>query len=76
VDHRSGADLNEVIGLICREVAEKHEVQVEAVALVKAGSVPKTSSGKVRRGVLLRAGRSTPRERWGRGHFGSRRRMR
>ena len=38
-----------VIGNICQAVAEKHDVQVAAVLLLRAGSIPKTSSGKIRR---------------------------
>lgn len=42
-------DAAEVIGAIREAVAEEHELQVYAVVLSKAGSVPKTSSGKVQR---------------------------
>jgi amino acid adenylation domain-containing protein/non-ribosomal peptide synthase protein (TIGR01720 family) len=51
LDHRRRADANEVIEAIRRAVAESHEVDVSALALVKVGGVPKTSSGKVRRGA-------------------------
>ena len=40
---------NEVIGAIHRAVAQQHELQVYAVLLLKIGSLPKTSSGKVQR---------------------------
>lgn len=40
----------EVIAAIRRAVAETHELQPAAIVLVPAGGVPKTSSGKVRRG--------------------------
>ncbi|HKP10635.1 MAG TPA: condensation domain-containing protein, partial [Blastocatellia bacterium] len=40
---------HEVIAAIRQSVAENHELQPAAVVLVAAGSVPKTSSGKVRR---------------------------
>jgi len=42
-------DIEMVIGNICQTVAEKHDVQVSAVLLLRAGSIPKTSSGKIRR---------------------------
>jgi acyl-CoA synthetase (AMP-forming)/AMP-acid ligase II len=42
-------DLNLVIGEIRKAVAEDHELQVHAVVLVKAGSILKTSSGKIQR---------------------------
>lgn len=45
-----GASLGEeVVNAICRAVVEEHEVQPYAISIVKAGSVPKTSSGKVQR---------------------------
>ncbi|HYU34724.1 MAG TPA: amino acid adenylation domain-containing protein, partial [Thermoanaerobaculia bacterium] len=41
--------LEAVAETICRAVAAEHEVAVHAVTLVRAGGVPKTSSGKIRR---------------------------
>jgi acyl carrier protein len=43
------ADLGEVVADIRREVAEHHELQVHAVVLIRTGSIPKTSSGKIQR---------------------------
>ncbi|MFN6560832.1 MAG: amino acid adenylation domain-containing protein [Nostoc sp. ChiSLP01] len=40
---------NEVIGAICKAVAEEHDLQTYAILLLKTNSLPKTSSGKVRR---------------------------
>ncbi|MBD2097356.1 fatty acyl-AMP ligase [Trichocoleus sp. FACHB-591] len=40
---------NEVVGQIRQTVVRKHELQVHTVMLVKPGSIPKTSSGKIRR---------------------------
>jgi amino acid adenylation domain-containing protein len=42
-------DHEEALNTIRRSVAEEHEAQPYAIVLVKAGSVPKTSSGKVQR---------------------------
>ena len=42
-------DLDTVASGISRAVAEHHEIQVHAVALIKPGTLPKTSSGKVQR---------------------------
>ncbi len=42
-------DEDEVIAAVRRAVAEHHEVEVHAVALVRTGSIPKTSSGKIQR---------------------------
>lgn len=44
-------DVDEVVGVIRQVVAEQHELQVHAVVLVKIGSIPKTSSGKLQRNV-------------------------
>jgi amino acid adenylation domain-containing protein len=45
-----GASLGEeVVNAIRQAVAEEHEVQPYAISIVKAGNVPKTSSGKVQR---------------------------
>lgn len=45
----SGLDIDAVIAEIRRAVTEHHEVQVHAVVLIKQGTLPKTSSGKVQR---------------------------
>lgn len=42
-------NVNEVIGKIRSSVAEEHDLQVYAVLLLKTGSIPKTSSGKIQR---------------------------
>lgn len=42
-------DTEMVIGNICQAVAEKHDVHVSAVLLLRVGSIPKTTSGKIRR---------------------------
>ncbi|HZF08613.1 MAG TPA: amino acid adenylation domain-containing protein [Thermoanaerobaculia bacterium] len=49
VDVRAGAPLTEVAAAIRQALAEEHEVQPAALVLVKPGSVPKTTSGKVQR---------------------------
>jgi 8-amino-7-oxononanoate synthase/acyl carrier protein len=47
--HRQKEPLDPVIEAIRRSVSAEHELPVEAVVLVKAGSIPKTSSGKIQR---------------------------
>lgn len=47
--HSRRLDVDEVVGAIRQTVAEHHDVQVYAVVLVKTGSMPKTSSGKLQR---------------------------
>jgi amino acid adenylation domain-containing protein/thioester reductase-like protein len=43
------ADVNEVTAAVRQAIAERHGIQAYAIALLKPLSVPKTSSGKVRR---------------------------
>ncbi|HEX7239391.1 MAG TPA: non-ribosomal peptide synthase/polyketide synthase, partial [Longimicrobiaceae bacterium] len=45
----AGVDVEEVAGAIRRAVASEHGLQVHAVAVVRPGGVPKTTSGKVQR---------------------------
>ena len=49
VARRSDADPESVIETIREEIAEKHNLQVYAVVLVKPQTIPKTSSGKIQR---------------------------
>jgi acyl-CoA synthetase (AMP-forming)/AMP-acid ligase II len=42
-------DTSEIVQAIRRAVAESHELRVYAVSLLKPGSIPKTSSGKIQR---------------------------
>jgi natural product biosynthesis luciferase-like monooxygenase protein len=48
IDHRQ-TDYDAIIDRIRRIVAEEHEFQPFAVVLLRPGSLPKTSSGKIRR---------------------------
>jgi amino acid adenylation domain-containing protein len=49
VERRAGADVETVAAAVRAAVAAEHEAQVHAVVLLKAGSLPRTSSGKTRR---------------------------
>ena len=49
VDIRRAIDLNDAVERIRQAISEEHELQVYAIALVKPGTVPKTSSGKTQR---------------------------
>jgi amino acid adenylation domain-containing protein len=46
-----GADIDRVARVVRQAIADNHELQVHAVGLVKAGTIPKTSSGKIQRGL-------------------------
>jgi amino acid adenylation domain-containing protein len=47
-EHRR-ADIGEIAAAVRRAVAEEHEVQLWALALIRPGSLPKTTSGKIQR---------------------------
>ncbi|MES1211707.1 MAG: phosphopantetheine-binding protein, partial [Acidobacteriota bacterium] len=49
VERRRRDNFEEVIEAVRRAVAEEHEVQAHEVVLVRVGTVPKTSSGKIQR---------------------------
>ena len=42
-------NLPEIIGAICQAVIQEHTIEVRAIALLKTGTIPKTSSGKIQR---------------------------
>jgi acyl-CoA synthetase (AMP-forming)/AMP-acid ligase II/7-keto-8-aminopelargonate synthetase-like enzyme len=46
--HRNGS-LKEVFDRVRRQVSMKHDLAVDAIVAIKAGGVPKTSSGKIQR---------------------------
>ena len=49
VERRRNAEWDDVIHSIRRDVAAEHELPPDAVVLVRAGSISKTSSGKIQR---------------------------
>jgi acyl-CoA synthetase (AMP-forming)/AMP-acid ligase II/acyl carrier protein len=51
VDRSAMSRLNadEVLGAIRQAISEHHDLQVHAILLLKPGSIPKTSSGKIQR---------------------------
>jgi acyl-CoA synthetase (AMP-forming)/AMP-acid ligase II len=49
IERRRKGDMSEVFDAIRRAVSREHELSVEAIVLVQAGSIPKTSSGKIQR---------------------------
>jgi acyl-CoA synthetase (AMP-forming)/AMP-acid ligase II/acyl carrier protein len=46
---RRNLDVDEVVGAIRKAVSEQHDLEVYGVLLLKTGSIPKTSSGKIQR---------------------------
>jgi 8-amino-7-oxononanoate synthase len=49
IERGTHGDLPAIFAAIHRAVTEEHDVQPAALVLVKAGAIPKTSSGKIRR---------------------------
>jgi len=49
VERRAAGDVGDIFSAIRRSVAEDHGLSVHAIVLLKAGSIPKTSSGKIQR---------------------------
>jgi acyl-CoA synthetase (AMP-forming)/AMP-acid ligase II len=48
---RSDEELDKAIQLIARNIADVHELTPHAIVLIQAGTIPKTSSGKLQRHV-------------------------
>ena len=49
LERRQRQEAAQVIGAIRRDLAREHELVVDSIVLVRAGSIPKTSSGKIQR---------------------------
>lgn len=51
IDRAADTDVADIKGAIRQAVCESHDLQVRDVCLIRAGTIPKTSSGKVQRHV-------------------------
>lgn len=51
VSRRQGVEQEKLFAQIRQAIAEEYEIQVHHIVLVNAGSIPKTSSGKIQRGL-------------------------
>lgn len=49
------SDLAEVMGCIRRALADEYELEIHTVVLIKPGTIPRTSSGKIQRGACKAA---------------------
>lgn len=49
VERRPQAVLADILHAVRSQISRDHELQVDSIVLVKAGSIPKTSSGKIQR---------------------------
>ncbi len=64
LDKHPALDPAELSKVIRRAVAEEHELPIQSVNLIKAGTIPKTTSGKIRRGECKRLFLNNCLERW------------
>lgn len=48
-NRRRGLDFDAIIGAIRKQIATQHDLPVHSIVLLKTGSIPKTSSGKIQR---------------------------
>jgi 8-amino-7-oxononanoate synthase len=55
VTRRGTSDFDEIFAAIRRAVAIEHEVAIHQIALIRMGSLPKTSSGKIQRSACREA---------------------
>lgn len=49
VNGKDSANPGDIVRDVCKNIAEQHNVSPYAVVLIKAGTIPKTSSGKIQR---------------------------
>ena len=49
---RNSVNMNEVVESIRRAVLVEHEIDISAIVLIRPGSLPKTSSGKIQRSAI------------------------
>lgn len=53
--HLPESDLPEVVSCIRRALADEYELEIHSVVLIKSGTIPRTSSGKIQRGACRTA---------------------
>ena len=54
IEHHKQGQLTGVFQAIRRAVAREHDLGVDAIVLIRAGTIPKTSSGKIQRHACRR----------------------
>jgi acyl-CoA synthetase (AMP-forming)/AMP-acid ligase II/acyl carrier protein len=52
---RNSVNLNEVVESMRQAILREHEIDVSSIALIRPGSLPKTSSGKIQRSAIRSA---------------------
>ncbi|NGZ59909.1 MAG: non-ribosomal peptide synthetase, partial [Nitrospira sp. LK265] len=51
----SDSDLTEIVSCIRRALADEYELEIHTLVLIKSGTIPRTSSGKIQRGACRAA---------------------
>jgi len=54
-ERRNSVDMNEVVESVRQAILIEQEIDISAVALIRPGSLPKTSSGKIQRSAIRSA---------------------
>src|ERR1700738_3295669 len=49
--HWRGLDIEDIVACIREAVANEHEIALDAIALIRPGAIPKTTSGKIQRSL-------------------------
>jgi acyl-CoA synthetase (AMP-forming)/AMP-acid ligase II len=52
--HRHHLDTDEIVACIREAVATEHEIALDAIVLIRPGTIPKTTSGKIQRSLARR----------------------
>src|SRR5262245_27339638 len=52
--HRRDLEIDEIIGCIREAVVNEHEIAIDSIVLIRPGSIPKTTSGKIQRNLARR----------------------
>ena len=51
-EQRNSVNMNEVVESMRQAILVEHEINISAIALIRPGSLPKTSSGKIQRSAI------------------------
>src|SRR5262245_48350934 len=49
--HRRGVEIEEIVACIREAVANEHEIALDSIVLIRPGTIPKTTSGKIQRSL-------------------------
>ena len=54
-ERRNSVDMNEVVESVRQAILVEHEIDISTIVLIRPGSLPKTSSGKIQRSAIRSA---------------------